>query len=67
MPEKDNGVPPGYAQQHIKGADEIAKLFGVSRGTVIKWVKNGAPIRIIGKKYQANYGELWQWLKRNQA
>jgi len=62
--DNNSRANPGNTQQHIKGADEIAKVFGVSRATVIKWVKKGAPIRIIGKKYQANYGELWEWLKQ---
>lgn len=66
MSNAENGgeIVQKNPQQHIKGADEIAKLFGVSRVSVIKWAKCGAPIFIIGKKYQANYTELWDWLKR---
>lgn len=48
---------------HIKGADNIATIFGVSRATVVKWHKYGAPILIVGKKYQTNYYELWNWIK----
>ena len=52
-----------YVPIHMKGADEIALVFGVSRETVVEWVKKGAPIALVGKKYQANYGELWAWMK----
>lgn len=48
---------------HLKGADKIAKIFGVSRVTVVKWYKCGAPILIVGKKYQTNYYDLWNWIK----
>jgi len=51
---------------HLKTADEIATVFGVSRKTVIKWVKKGAPICIIGRKYQARYEDLWHWLLEQQ-
>lgn len=47
---------------HLKGADEIAKTFGVTRERIVVWAKEGAPIRMIGKRYQANYAELWAWL-----
>ena len=53
---------PVFAPVHIKGADKIAEVFGVSRGTVVRWVRDGAPIRLIGKKYQASYNRLWEWL-----
>ena len=56
---------PVYVPVHMKGADEIASVFGVSRETVIKWAKYGAPIRRIGKKYQARYDQLWDWILEN--
>lgn len=45
------------------GAEAIARSFGVKRDTVMKWKGEGAPIYLIGNKYQANYRELWEWLK----
>lgn len=49
-------------ERHMMGADEIAKTFGVSRETVALWARKGAPIRKIGRKYQARYHELWGWV-----
>jgi len=51
---------------HMSGTSAIAEIFGVNRKTVIQWIKDGAPIHLVGKKNQANYSELWDWLK-NQA
>ena len=56
---------PVFVPVHMKGADEIAAVFGVSRDTVTQWVHRGAPIRKIGKKYQAQYAQLWNWLMDN--
>lgn len=53
----------GFINVHLLGADNIAKIFGVSRVTVVKWYKCGAPILILGKKYQTNYHDLWNWIK----
>lgn len=50
--------------EHLCGADAIARKFRVKRGQVQKWHKAGAPIVYLGKKYQANYAELWEWLKQ---
>lgn len=65
--EKSTGITidaPVFVPLHMKGADEIAQVFGVSRDTVVQWVKDGAPIPLVGKKYQANYAELWDWIKK---
>lgn len=48
---------------HLKGREQISKVFGVSKETVTIWVASGAPIFVIGKKLQANYSELWKWLR----
>lgn len=56
---------PVYVPVHMKGAQEIATIFGVARKTVIKWSKEGAPIRVVGKKYQARYDQLWDWILEN--
>lgn len=56
---------PVFVPLHMKGADEIAQVFGVSRETVVQWAKDGAPIRKVGKKYQAQYGQLWDWILEN--
>lgn len=64
MTEKNTTDPLIYAPIHMAGANEIAGVFQVSRKAVIRWAGDGAPIYLVGKKYQANYGELWQWLKK---
>jgi transposase len=56
---------PVFEQGHMKSAGEIAKTFGVSRNTVARWTQKGAPIGVIGKKYHADYDELWEWIKKN--
>ena len=61
----NKSTQPVYVQLHMRGANEIAEVFGVSRDTVIKWAKAGAPIRVVGKKYQAQYGQLWDWILEN--
>lgn len=48
---------------HMRGAEEIAAVFGVHVKTVREWKADGAPIMMLGKKYQANYYDLWEWLK----
>lgn len=53
-----------FAPIHMAGANEIADVFHVSRRAVARWIRAGAPIFLVGKKYQANYGELWEWLKK---
>ena len=66
--EKNNAKTleaPVYVPVHMKGAGEIASVFGVKRETVVQWHKDGAPIRKIGKKYQAQYGQLWDWILEN--
>ncbi len=47
---------------HLKGTGVIARVFGVNRNTVVKWKKSGAPIITIGRKNQADYALLWEWL-----
>jgi hypothetical protein len=45
------------------GAEAIARTFGVDHKTVRRWKKQGAPIFLVGSIYQANYRELWDWIK----
>lgn len=52
---------------HLCGARAIARVFSVSRGTVARWKEAGAPIVRVGKCFQAQYAELWAWLKRNDC
>lgn len=61
MNQDKNQLPS--TPEHLKGAAQIAGVFGVSRRTVLAWHLKGAPIALIGKKYQTNYSELWSWLK----
>lgn len=58
----DNNQPI-FAPVHLRGAEEIAQVFGVHIRTVREWKDAGAPIIVLGKKYQANYFDLWEWLK----
>jgi len=48
---------------HLCSAGEIGDIFGVGRKTVVQWAARGAPILFVSGKYQANYKELWEWLK----
>ena len=57
------GVPS--EGDYCAGAEAIARIFGVDRKTVLGWKKSGAPIFLVGNKYQANYRELWDWIKQN--
>ena len=55
---------PIFAPVHMRGKEEIASVFGVHVKTVREWKDAGAPIALIGKRYQASYYDLWEWLKR---
>jgi len=57
----------GEKMYHLASCQKIATTFGVSRSTVVTWFKTGAPIVLIGARYQANYNELWTWLKKMSA
>ena len=57
------GVP--NEDDDCAGAEAIARSFGVKRDTVTEWKSKGAPIYLVGNKCQANYRELWEWLKAN--
>lgn len=69
MAEKNRSAfnSPVLIPIHLRGADEIAEVFGVARAAVIGWLRDGAPIYLIGKKYQANYYELWYWIQKKRA
>ncbi len=64
--QKSARQTPGAAKEkdcgHIRGGDVISRIFGVSRRTLVAWAREGAPVAIVGKKYQANYRMLLQWL-----
>lgn len=51
---------------HLTSACGIASVFNVSRNTVTRWCSEGAPICLVGGKHQANYLELWNWLKQQK-
>ena len=55
---------PIFAPVHMRGAEEIASVFRVNADTVREWKAAGAPIVLIGRRYQASYYDLWEWLKR---
>lgn len=70
MKGKDCAAPesqPIFAPVHICGAEEIAAVFMVKVDAVREWQRNGAPIVRIGKRYQANYHDLWEWLKKQRG
>ena len=52
---------------HLTSCQKIAETFGVSRKKVVTWFKCGAPIYRLGDRYQANYNELWTWVKRGMV
>ena len=52
---------------HLQSMEVIAQTFGVKTGTVKGWRDKGAPILRIGKRFQASYFDLWEWLKRQEA
>jgi transposase len=49
-----------------QGAEAIAKAFGVSRRTIMRWKKAGAPIYLIGRKYQGRYDKIMAWIEKNE-
>ena len=53
-------------KNEYQGAEAIAKAIGVSRRTVLRWKRAGAPIYLVGRKYQCRYDELWNWMKKNE-
>lgn len=54
------------APLHIKTKKDIAGIFGVSEATVAAWAKEGAPIFLLGNKYQADYHSLVNWFSKNK-
>ena len=52
-------------KSEYQGAEAIAKVFGISRRTILRWKKAGAPIYRIGGKYQCRYDMLWDWIEKN--
>ena len=58
----ENSIP-AVVVPHLRGMEAIGETFGVSRRTVREWAANGAPIRLVGRKYQASYPELWRWVE----
>ena len=51
---------------HIVGREAIGRVFGVGPKTIDRWVEEGAPILLVGRKRQANYDDLWSWLARKK-
>ena len=58
----------GHSQDkdEYQGAEAIARAIGVHRNTILRWKRAGAPIVLIGKKYQCRYDELWEWIRKNE-
>ncbi|MCG3172674.1 MAG: hypothetical protein GMKNLPBB_00828 [Myxococcota bacterium] len=46
---------------NVKGLDQAARVLGVSRRTVQRLMKQGAPIRLFRGRYFANRSELIRW------
>ena len=53
-------------KNEYQGAEAIAKAIGVSRRTVLRWKRAGAPIYLVGGKYQCRYDKLWDWIAANE-
>ncbi len=53
-------------EYHLRGCQQIADAFGVSRRTVIGWIDEGAPIFCAGRQYQASYFSLVKWLEKHK-
>lgn len=49
-----------------QGAEAIARAIGVSRRTIMRWKRAGAPICLVGGKYQCRYDELWEWIAAHE-
>lgn len=54
------------APLHLKRKEDIAALFEVAPETITTWAKEGAPIFLVGNKYQADYYALVTWLSKNK-
>ncbi|MDR2056585.1 MAG: hypothetical protein LBQ10_12080 [Desulfovibrio sp.] len=54
------------APLHIKRKEDIADIFGVKPDTVTEWAKAGAPIFLVGNRYQTDYHALVEWLSKNR-
>ncbi len=52
----------------LTGLRKICSVFNVGVARVKDWVKRGAPI-VQGRdgSYRADYHELWEWFKQNEA
>lgn len=53
--------------RHLKGSAAICEAFSVSHDTLVAWVKKGAPVAIVGRKYQADYHVLLAWLVKHSG
>lgn len=63
MPAQERaGMGFGVVPVHLRGADRIAKTFGVTRTTVIAWQRRGGPVARVGRVYMAEYNALMAWL-----
>lgn len=47
----------------MQGKKRIAEVFKVKPETVTEWVRDGAPIFLVGKMWQAEYSNLVRWLE----
>jgi hypothetical protein len=53
-------------EDNEQGAQAIARAVGVSRRTILRWKNAGAPIYLVGRKYQCRYDDLWNWIAANE-
>ena len=68
MPDIVLPVHLGHSEDEVdeQGAMAIARAIGVSRRTILRWKNAGAPIYLVGKKYQCRYDDLWKWIAANE-
>jgi predicted site-specific integrase-resolvase len=53
-------------KDEYQGAEAISKAIGVHRRTILRWKRAGAPIYLVGGKYQCRYDELWAWIGEHE-
>ena len=52
----------------LAGWNEIGAAFGVRPSVLKEWIRDGAPVVMLGKDKPCSHaGELWRWLKATRG
>ena len=52
----------------LAGWNEIGAAFGVRPSVLKEWIRDGAPVVMLGKDKPCSHaGELWRWLKETRG